>query len=125
MKPPAETPSRMGTVLLGIARVARGRKDGLLQFGDTPEAVLAALAPLVAFLLVGAVLGLVSGSRGSGRGRGGRAVILLLAPLVDHVRVRPALGPRRPVVPLRRPRSAGASGPRRRCCSAVMLVMAC
>ena len=53
----------MATVLLGIARVARGRKDGLLQFGDTAPAVLAALAPLVAFLLVGALIGLVGRSR--------------------------------------------------------------
>ncbi len=53
----------MASVLIGIARVARGRKDGLLQFGDTAQAVLAALAPLVAFLLVGAVIGLVGGSR--------------------------------------------------------------
>ncbi len=36
--------------------VARGRAEGLLQFGDTPQAVLAALAPLAAFLLVGVLL---------------------------------------------------------------------
>ena len=68
MKPPGKTPldktpPRMAAVLLGIARVARGRKDGLLQFGDTAQAVLAALAPLVAFLLVGALIGLLGGSR--------------------------------------------------------------
>ena len=63
MTTPAKTPPRMATILLGIARVARGRKDGLLQFGDSPQSVLAALAPLVAFLLVGAVIGLIGGSR--------------------------------------------------------------
>ena len=71
----------MGTVLLGIARVARGRKEGLLQFGGTPEAVLAALAPLVAFLLVAAVIGLLSGSREAVEDVA-VASILLLAPLV-------------------------------------------
>lgn len=81
MKPPAAKPSRAGAVLLGIARVARGRKDGLLQFGDTAQAVLGSLAPLVAFLLVGAVLGLVSGSRGTVEYMAVASVILL-APLV-------------------------------------------
>ena len=81
MKPPAGTRSRMGTVLLGIARVARGRKEGLLQFGGTPESVLAALAPLVAFLLVGAVLALASGSREAVEDVA-VASVLLLAPLV-------------------------------------------
>lgn len=81
MKPPAGTPSRMGTVLLGISRVARGRKDGLLQFGDTAQAVLAGLAPLVALLLVGAVLGLISGSR-DGVESVAVLAVLWLAPLV-------------------------------------------
>ena len=63
MKPPAKTPPRVATVLLGIARVARGRKDGLQHFGDSAQAVLAALAPLVAFLLVGAAIALLGRSR--------------------------------------------------------------
>ena len=80
--PPAETPpSRMATVLLGIARVARGRKDGLQQFGDTAQAVLAALAPLVAFLLVGAIVGLIGGSREAVEDVA-VVTIVLLAPLV-------------------------------------------
>ncbi len=84
MKPPADTPpppSRMGAVLLGVARVARGRKDGLLQFGDSPEAVLAALAPLLAFLMVGAVLSLVGGSRDAVE-YVALATVVLLGPLV-------------------------------------------
>lgn len=63
MKQPANARQRMGPVLLGIARVARGRKDGLAQFGGTPQSLLSALAPLIAFLLVGAVIGLLGGSR--------------------------------------------------------------
>jgi len=42
--------------LIGMARLARGRVDGLALFGDTPGSVLASLAPLMAFPLVGAVL---------------------------------------------------------------------
>ncbi len=81
MKPPNATPSRMAGVLLGIARVARGRKDGLLQFGETPQALLASMAPLVAFLLVGGALALVSGSRDAVEYVAVLAV-LWLAPLV-------------------------------------------
>lgn len=47
--------------LLGIALVARGRRDGLQQFGDTQEAFLASLAPLIAFPLVNAGLLLLDG----------------------------------------------------------------
>jgi hypothetical protein len=43
-------------VLLGIARLARGRADGLAQFGDTRQAFLASLLPLIAFPLLGEVL---------------------------------------------------------------------
>ncbi len=42
--------------LLGMVRLARGRVDGLAQFGDTPQAFLASLAPLLAFPIVGALL---------------------------------------------------------------------
>ena len=60
-KPPVPPP--FGKVLLGILLVARGRAEGLRQFGDTPQAVLAALTPLVAFLLVGVVLAVIGGNR--------------------------------------------------------------
>ncbi len=49
--------------LIGIALVARGRRDGLLQFSATKEAFLASLAPLVAFPLVGSALMLLAGAR--------------------------------------------------------------
>ncbi len=42
--------------LLGVARLARGRVDGLAQFGGTPQSFLASLAPLIAFPLVGTAL---------------------------------------------------------------------
>lgn len=49
------------SILVGILRVARGRADGLMQFGDTPQAFLASLAPLIAFPLVGGMLMLAGG----------------------------------------------------------------
>ena len=48
--------------LIGIALVARGRREGLLQFSATKEAFLASLAPLVAFPLVGSGLMLLAGA---------------------------------------------------------------
>lgn len=42
-------------------RLARGRADGLLQFGSTPDSFLASLAPLIAFPLVGGILMLIGG----------------------------------------------------------------
>ena len=44
-----------------MARIARGRRDGLEQFGDTAQAFLASLAPLLAFPLVGGLLALAGG----------------------------------------------------------------
>ncbi len=56
-----QTPRRTRSILFGILRVATGRPDGLTQFGDTPEAFLGSLAPLMAFPLVGALLMLSRG----------------------------------------------------------------
>jgi hypothetical protein len=50
-----------GSVMLGIMRLARGRADGLGQFGATRDAFLVSLAPLIAFPLVGGVLMLLGG----------------------------------------------------------------
>lgn len=67
MTPRRHDRGRMGqgepirNALLGIARVARGRREGLQQFGATNEAFLASLAPLVAFPLVNAGLLLLTG----------------------------------------------------------------
>jgi len=54
-------PPRTRRILLGIFRVATGRPDGLAQFGDTAEAFLGSLAPLVAFPTVGTLLMLSQG----------------------------------------------------------------
>ena len=42
--------------LVGMLRLARGRPDGLACFGDTPEAFLGSLAPLLAVPVVFALL---------------------------------------------------------------------
>jgi hypothetical protein len=51
-----------GSVVIGVVRLARGRADGMRQFGTTRDAFLASLAPLVAFPLVGGVLMLLAGA---------------------------------------------------------------
>lgn len=53
-----EKPRPRQSIMLGILRVARGRADGIGCFGSTSQSFLASLAPLVAFPLVGATLGL-------------------------------------------------------------------
>jgi hypothetical protein len=52
---------RLGNgILAGIVRIARGRADGIACFGSSVQGFLSSLAPLIAFPLVAAVLGLVS-----------------------------------------------------------------
>ena len=51
------------SVMVGVLRIARGRADGVLCFGATPQSFLASLAPLVAFPSVFAGLGLFSDPR--------------------------------------------------------------
>jgi hypothetical protein len=46
------------SIIVGIMRIARGRADGIDYFGSSSQAFLSSLAPLIAFPLVGAVLGL-------------------------------------------------------------------
>ena len=48
-------------ILLGVARLARGRADGLACFTNTNQAFLASFAPLLAFALVGGALMLANG----------------------------------------------------------------
>lgn len=71
-----------GSVLRGILLVARGSRDGLNQFGNTPHAFLTSLAPLVAFPLVGALLMLTSGEPRAAITGFLATVVALLAPAV-------------------------------------------
>ena len=101
-------------IMLGIFRIARGRADGLAQFGGTRRGLPASLAPLVAFPLVGALLMLLGGG-GAGRAdrSAGDAVRAAGARRCCRSRWR-AVGPRRRRGYASRPRSTGASG-RSRC----------
>lgn len=45
-----------GSIVQGLLLIARGRPEGLECFGATPDAFLSALAPWLAFLLVGVLL---------------------------------------------------------------------
>ena len=47
-----------GSILTGMFRIARGRADGLACFGGSAQSYLSSLAPLVAFPLVGAAMGM-------------------------------------------------------------------
>jgi hypothetical protein len=58
---PRQSAGPRRSVVRGVVRLATGHSDGLTQFGDTPDAFLASLAPLVAFPLVGALLMLMGG----------------------------------------------------------------
>jgi len=53
---------RPPNVLLGVVRLACFNAAGLAQFGDSIQAFLASLAPLIAFPLVGAALMLLHGA---------------------------------------------------------------
>ena len=79
------TPRRTGRapgILLGVARLARGRADGLAAFGNTSQAFLASLAPLIAFPLVGGGLALAGGGGLSAVSNLLATFVALLAPPV-------------------------------------------
>lgn len=70
-------PPARRSLLRGIWCLARFRREGFAEFGDTRQAFLSSLAPLIAFPLVGGVLMLLSGG-----GDGGAVVADMLATLV-------------------------------------------
>jgi hypothetical protein len=84
---PAGTPR--ANIVRGVWRVASGRADGLAQFGHTPQAFLASLAPLIAFPLV--LAGLVA-AEGGGLAPLYRllatACLLLAPPVLSHALAR-------------------------------------
>ena len=61
LRPQRPNRGRQGNIIRGLAQVARGRREGLAQFGGTSQSFLASLAPPVAFPLVGALLALAGG----------------------------------------------------------------
>ncbi|MEJ0016858.1 MAG: hypothetical protein WDN25_09855 [Acetobacteraceae bacterium] len=73
---------RAGSIVVGVLRLARGRADGLSQFGGTRDSFLASLAPVVAFPLVGAMLMLLGGGGAAALSSLLVALCALLAPPV-------------------------------------------
>lgn len=69
----SEAPRR--SIFRGILRLARFQPEGFAEFGDTRQAFLNSLAPLIAFPLVGGVLMLIGGG-------GIGAVVDLLATVI-------------------------------------------
>jgi hypothetical protein len=73
------------SILVGILRIACGRADGVGFFGASPQAFLSSLAPLIAFPLVGAVLGIFSeGPRSALTGLAMTVCALLTPPVVSY-----------------------------------------
>jgi hypothetical protein len=70
------------SIIVGILRIARGRADGVGCFGSSPQAFLSSLAPLIAFPLVGAVLGLFNDGPRSALTGLAMTVCALLTPAV-------------------------------------------
>lgn len=70
------------SVLRGMFRLATFHPDGFAQFGDTRQAFLNSLAPLLAFPIVGTALLLVTGGGGNALGDLLGTVVALLAPAV-------------------------------------------
>lgn len=77
----SEPPARR-SVLRGVFNLARFRREGFAEFGDTRQAFLNSLAPLVAFPLVGGVLMLLSGGRVAVLAEMLAALVALLGPAV-------------------------------------------
>ena len=105
-----QRPRGLASIVVGIVRLARGRADGLRQFGATREAFLASLAPLIAFPLVGGVLMLLGGGGLDALGDLLATLCALLAPPVLSFEVGAAVGHGRMRGCASPPRSTGASG---------------
>jgi uncharacterized membrane protein len=70
------------SIMAGLLRLARFRVDGFNAFAGTPQAVLNSLAPLLAFPLVGAVLGLLGEAGLAAAVDFLATIVALVAPLV-------------------------------------------
>jgi hypothetical protein len=78
-----------GNILRGIFLLARGRAAGILEFGNSPEALTASLAPLIAFPLVGAGMIAVSGQPGiAALAFLSRLCAVLILPVITHAYAR-------------------------------------
>ena len=71
-----------GQVLVGILRLASLQAEGMAEFGNSRHAFLNSLAPLVAFPLVGGLLGVLSGGGLEAVDALLGTLVALLAPLV-------------------------------------------
>lgn len=71
-----------GRVLIAVARLARGRADGMTLFPATVAGFLTSLAPLIAFPLVGGLMAVFQGDARKGLADVLATVSALLAPAV-------------------------------------------
>lgn len=73
---------RRRSIWRGIVQLARFNGDGLREFGDTPQAFVNSLAPLLAFPLVGTAITLLGGGAHGALANILASFIALLAPPV-------------------------------------------
>jgi hypothetical protein len=77
---------RRRSIFRGIVRLAQFKSEGLLEFGDTPQAFLNSLAPLMAFPLVGGARMLLAGAPGRAAANVLSSAIALIAPpVISHL----------------------------------------
>jgi hypothetical protein len=78
--------ARRRSIWRGILQLARFNADGLREFGDTPQAFLNSLAPLLAFPLVGGAMTLLgAGPRGALANILVSLIALLAPPVLSHL----------------------------------------
>lgn len=88
-RPQTSEGGHRGNVLRGVWRLASGHADGIVQFGASPQAFLASLAPLLAFPIVLAVLVALEGRPGGALNRLLATLSLLLGPpVISHAVAR-------------------------------------
>ncbi len=98
MTPRPPTPTGAWRVVSGLLLVARFRAAGFDRLGDTRQAFLTSLAPLLAFPLAGLALNLLGGGRGAFSDFLMTVAAVLAPPVISHALAarwgREALWPR-------------------------------
>jgi len=82
-------PAMPGALVGGIARLAMFNPAGFASIGNSREAFLSSLTPLIAFLLVGSTLETIGGGWRAGLGEGLQTLVVLLGqPVVSNLYAR-------------------------------------
>lgn len=79
-------------ILHGIIQLARGRPQGLAEFGDDSNAILGSLIPLLALMLVGGTIEFLAGAPAAALSDMAMLTIALIAPAVVSHAIAQRLG---------------------------------